>query len=220
MGLRNPKQNKAMKIYYFYNDSFFKMKQNFEDSFKDDFDRQVYKLDKNTNNKAGGGGNVWDFKTNMIVNAIQENDGEIILVSDIDIIFYQPVVDKIQELMKQKDILFQSEWLDRFVNIGFIAIRCCQKTLRFWEIVRNQIFLYKSWDQRVVNELLYDFTFNMENRFEMRWGRLPISFWARSLSGSKLNVPNDIYLHHANGVSSMDGKFEQFDLVKNKLNEK
>jgi len=81
-----------MKLFYFSDDTFLDMKTNFELSFKDEFDKQ-FRLVKNINidrNKPGSGLDIWKFKTEMIIDAIKQNIDDIIIISDIDIIFYNP----------------------------------------------------------------------------------------------------------------------------------
>jgi histidinol phosphatase-like enzyme len=83
-----------MKIYYFSDESFLDMKNQFELSFKDDLDKQ-FKFIQNINidrNNPGSGVDIWKYKTEMIIDAIKENPNDIIIISDIDIFFYKPVI--------------------------------------------------------------------------------------------------------------------------------
>ena len=43
----------------------------------------------------------------MIINAIKENTNEIIIISDIDIIFYKSVIPIILQSMANNDIVFK-----------------------------------------------------------------------------------------------------------------
>jgi hypothetical protein len=115
-----------MKIFYFSDDNFLDMKTNFELSFKEEFDKQ-FKFVKNINidrNKPGSGVDIWKFKTEMILDAIKQNINDIIIISDIDIIFYKPVIPIILENMTNNDICFQKESQNSGLNIGFISIFC------------------------------------------------------------------------------------------------
>jgi len=98
-----------MKIYYFTDDTFLDMKTNFDLSFKDNFDKQ-FKFIQNINvdiNKPGSEVDIWKYKTEMIINAIKENTNEIIIISDIDIIFYKSVIPIILQSMANNDIVFK-----------------------------------------------------------------------------------------------------------------
>ena len=66
----------------------------------------------------------------MIIDAIRQNLNDII-ISDIDIIFYKPVILIILENMINNDICFQKEKENLGINIGFISIYCNEKTLQF-----------------------------------------------------------------------------------------
>ena len=56
----------------------------------------------------------------MIIDAIKENmnTNEIIVISDIDIIFYKPVIPTIKRHMLNHDICFQKEYPRKGINIG------------------------------------------------------------------------------------------------------
>jgi hypothetical protein len=64
-----------MKIYYFSDKNFLDMKTSFEESFKDDFEKQFKFIEKINldKTKPGSGIDIWKYKTEMIINAIKEN---------------------------------------------------------------------------------------------------------------------------------------------------
>ena len=117
-----------MKIYYFSDKNFLDMKKSFEESFKDDFEKQFKFIEKINldKTKPGSGIDIWKYKTEMIINAIKENmnSKETIVISDIDIIFYKSVIPTIKRHMLNHDICFQKEWAKTGVNIGFMAMNC------------------------------------------------------------------------------------------------
>jgi hypothetical protein len=194
-----------MKIFYFSDNSFLEMKQHFESSFKDDFSKQ-YTLLENINidrNKPGSGVDIWKYKTEMIINAIKENVNEIILISDIDIVFYKPVIPTILESMVNKDICFQKEIPHHGINIGFISIHCNATTLHFWNTVYDILCKSNRWDQEIVNDLIYNHNYNI------KWALFPSSIW----NWSQGNLNKDIILHHANCASSKEDKFAQMRFV-------
>ena len=199
-----------MKIFYFCDESFMDMKYEFELSFKDPFEKNFFYLE-NINldrSKPGSGVDIWKFKTEMVINSIKQNMGEIIIVSDIDIIFYKPVMDCVKVSMENHEICFQKEFKYYGLNIGFISILCNENTLEFWEKIHDVVSTTNRWDQEIVN----DFIFN--DKHKIKWNLFPSSIW--NWSQGELN--KDIKLHHANCASSKDEKFEQMKFVFNHIN--
>jgi len=199
-----------MKIYYFSDESFLDMKNKFEYSFKDNFEKKFKYLD-NVNldrNQPGSGIDIWKYKTSMIINAIKENKNDIILVSDIDIIFYRPVEKIIEQCMINTDCCFQKETSTSGINIGFISIRCNESMLYFWNIVNEKVCNTNVWDQEIVNDLIYN------KKEKIRWGLFPSSVW----NWSQGDLNKSIILHHANCVSKKEEKYEQMEYVYNYIN--
>ena len=199
-----------MKIYYFSDESFLDMKDQFELSFKDDLDKQ-FKFIQNINidrNKPGSGVDIWKYKTEMIIDAIKENPNDIIIISDIDIFFYKPVIPIILEKMTNNDICFQKESELSGINIGFISIFCNETTLQFWEKVYTIICNTNRWDQEIVNNLIY-------NNYNIKWDVFPSSIW----NWSQGNFNKDIILHHANCVVSAESKIQQINYIKKLMDE-
>jgi len=196
-----------MKIFYFSDDTFLDMKTNFELSFKDDFDKQFQFVEKiNINrNSPGSGVDIWKFKTEMIIDAIKQNIDDIIIISDIDIVFYKPVIPTILENMIDNDICFQKETPDLGINIGFISIFCNETTLQFWNEVYEILCNSNKWDQQIVNDMIYN------GKYNIKWKLFPSSIW----NWSQGNLNKDIILHHANCASTKEDKFEQFVYVNN-----
>ena len=196
-----------MKIFYFSDDAFLDMKTSFELSFKEEFDKQ-FKLVKNINidrTKPGAGVDIWKIKTEMIIDAIKQNTDDIIIISDIDIIFYKPVIPIILENMINNDICFQKERRDSGINIGFISIVCNQTTLQFWNEVYKILCTSNRWDQEIVNHMIYN------RKYNIKWKLFPSSIW----NWSQGSLNKDIILHHANCVSTKEDKFKQIEYVSN-----
>ena len=199
------RNNDLMKIFYFSDNSFLEMKTQFELSFKDAFNKQ-FKFLENINidrNKPGSGIDIWKYKTEMIIDAIKENLNEIIIISDIDIIFYKPVIPIILENMIDNDICFQKETSTSGINIGFISIYCNETTLQFWNKVYEILCNSTRWDQEIVNYMIYNDNYNI------KWKLFPSSIW----NWTQGSLNKDIILHHANGVSKMEDKFQQMKYV-------
>ena len=155
-----------MKIYFFYNKAFIDVKNYFVNSMKDDFELCPINLDEKF--KIGrwslGGKDdekvaLWLFKTETLIKCIEDNlsENNIIIFSDTDIQFFAPVIPTIEKSMRDKDMCFQREFThsDINVNIGVIAIRCNQNSLQFWKNTLNMIVHTGSWDQIIVNSVLF-----------------------------------------------------------------
>jgi dUTP pyrophosphatase len=201
-----------MKIYYFSDSNFSDMKEKFESSFKDEFDKQHYFL-SNLNidrSKPGCGVDIWKFKTQMIIDNIKENSDEIIIISDIDIIFHKPVIPIILDSMFDNEICFQKENSNHGINIGFICIYCNENTLKFWEKVYEILCNSNRWDQEIVNHLLY------YDKYNIKWNLFPSSIW----NWSQGDLNKDIALHHANCVILKEDKFKQMKYVDEFINGK
>lgn len=200
-----------MKIFYFSDNSFLDMKDHFEKSFKDPFDKQ-FKFLENINvdrNKPGSGIDIWKYKTEMIIDAIKQNLNDIIIISDIDIVFYKPVIPVILESMINLDICFQKERKNSGINIGFISIYCNETTLQFWNKVYEILCNSNKWDQQIVNELIY------KDKFNIKWNLFPSTIW----NWTQGDLKKDIILHHANCVSRKEAKFKQIKYVSDFIKE-
>jgi len=199
-----------MKLFYFCDHSFLDMKDNFEKSFKDKFELNFKYLEKvNLNrNQPGSGIDIWKYKTEMIIEAIKNNYNNVIVISDIDIIFYKPVIPTIEEYMVDKEICFQKEKIHGGINIGFMSILCNDNTLNFWNSVYSILCNSNYWDQQIVNDLIY------KKKYNIKWNLFPHSIWTYS-QGS---FNKEIILHHANCISTKEGKYKQMEIISNYMN--
>lgn len=195
-----------MKLFYFSDASFLDMKVRFEKSMKDDFEKNYVFIRKVNldRSKPGGGIDIWKFRTELILKAIEENLGRIILVSDIDIVFYKPVIPIVMDSMQGKDICFQRETRDDGINVGFISMLCNETTLQFWKQVYLNIRIGDRWEQEVVNTLIYN------EAYPISWGLFPSTVWCWSQG----NPTPELALHHANCVAKKDEKFAQMEYIR------
>ncbi|CAK9096145.1 Sulfate transporter 4.1 [Durusdinium trenchii] len=93
------------------------------------------------------------------------------------------------------DMIFQKEFEDLGVNIGFMAIRNTPASRGFWEYVHSEISRTQALDQRVVNNSLY--SGHAAEEFGLRWDRWPSEIWASSMAFSG-PLPEGLLVHHAN----------------------
>lgn len=193
-----------MKLYTFYNERFLPLKKIFSKSLKDDFEVEYVLFDSQVAKaEAGGGLNVWIYKTKYIIKVIEENYGEKIVFSDIDIQFFKKTESIIQDSLDEFDMVFQGSKNFLRANIGFMAINCNETTLNFWNDVLKRVEEEKVWDEDIVNSLLS----SDEN---LNWGLFPNCIWNLSLS----RTWKSIALHHAMGTSDLKVKVFQMRIVK------
>jgi len=134
-------------------------------------------------------------KTELILNSIKDNFGEVIIWSDLDIQFFDKCSDTIENSIKEKDVVFQSEFGDsREVNVGFMAIRCNQKILEFWQAVLKRVNS-PEWNQPAVNDQSIINDLLRKEPIDIKYGIFPERFWAMSHFAK---TPRNILLHHAN----------------------
>lgn len=215
-GLRLARFEAMMKLYFFYNDAFALLKESFIASIKDPFELKGIDL-KDLELKVFG--NLSQIKLNFVIGAVKDNIGDVIVISDVDILFFNEVIPTIEREMVDKDILFQSEHgsLDycskNAMNIGFMVIRCSSVTYNFWLTVAWLTAAYNMWDQAAVNDL------TRKARFNIRWGFLPDSFWSAS---NRNRLPDFIHIFHFNrgarrGFDSV-GKHNALKAFESKVN--
>jgi len=152
-------------------------------------------------------------KLDMIIEALSDNPGQVILISDIDLQFFNNCADYVLRAMGDKDILFQAESRipSEKVNPGFMAMRCNKKVLSFWEKVNDvDIEQYPQFEMTVINKML------REGASGLRWGFFGHDVWAASQGIGSLN-PFKIILHHANCAGTLEQKSKQLDLIRKRV---
>lgn len=145
-------------------------------------------------------------KVRLIRRSVLENEGELIIWSDVDIVFLRDAVSELERIGGGGgDLWFQRESLRLpDVNTGFMMIRCCRATEEFFSRVETR--LWNSPDlneQAIINSLLLEGD-------PIAWGYLPETFYARTHGWPP---PRDAVLYHANYTKGEDGvgqKIAQF----------
>ncbi|NNF12087.1 MAG: hypothetical protein HKN72_02620 [Gemmatimonadetes bacterium] len=190
-------------------------------TLQDDWDVHIFELDDAPTGEGDYQSESWYFciekKIGILVQAIRDNWGDIILWADIDIQFFRPCTQLVLDHMQGHDLACQM-WHRELgdVNTGFMAIRCNERSLAFFEAARETPFEGRAFaDQDVINDLLDD------GVPPIRWTRFPRQIYQIKLG----RVPGDIALHHACGtpaphvkdgrtVTSIDLKIEQLVSVR------
>lgn len=60
---------------------------------------------------------------------------ELLLISDVDLQFFRPVLPTVRKAMAGKEMCLQREFVGLGVNIGFMALRRCEAVRAFWHKV-------------------------------------------------------------------------------------
>lgn len=148
---------------------------------------EQWKREKTDNGFAFFGGNT--IKTQLVIDKIIEHWGEIILITDADLVFFVTTKGQILHELENVDMLFlreRSENEKRYerassnINIGFVVIRCNSNSLEFWKQVQEETAVNKGWDQEVVNQII------CENRTKLKYKLLPEYY----LNGGSINNEN------------------------------
>jgi len=200
-----------MKLCYMYDDAFIPLRDNFLASIKDDFELISLVLNKpkfssnpNMSDLYGGGIDVWLEKPKYLLRIMDRcKPNEYFIYSDIDIVFFKPIISTIKNILGDKDILFLREIPAGLVpwqggegvpgncNFGFCIIKSCDKTRKFFQDVLSVIETTKLMDQTVVNKILFG-----DPTYDLNWGVLPLEFTTTSFIHNN-QVNNKSLMFHA-----------------------
>lgn len=207
-----------MKLYSIYTDELEELKNIFLTSIKDDWEINIQYQGKSGEGNGDFSSKGWykilQEKLELIVEKIQENWGDTIIWSDVDIQFFAKCNDLIEVAIAGKDIVFQAEWWpQKEVNTGFSVIRCNSKTLALYQLaLESDIENLKLGDQSAINQIL------KENKIDIVWDILPKQFWATShFMFDSSPPPANIVLHHANCTAPIIEEGEKIGSVALKL---
>lgn len=149
-------------------------------------------------------------KMALVRQSISANAGEVIVWSDVDVVFQGNPVALIEAAFARDaglEFLFQRE-AKRLpdVNTGFFALRCDERTAAFFEQLARRLEAEPARnEQAVANDML------VRDGDPIRWDYLPWAFYARTHGWPP---PRDAVLYHANYTKGADGvgqKMAQFE---------
>ncbi len=221
--ISNSTKTEKIKLYAIYTPSHAVLKDNwFLPSIQDDFDLVVEFHDQtcpSANYMHAGWTRTTIKKVELIIRAIEENWGKIFIFSDVDIQFFAPIQNQIEQLMENKDMVIQKNHSNGMLCSGFFACRGNEKTLNLWQdahklMLNNQ----KISDQRALNSCL-----RKNNKYNVAWGYLPNTFFNPGRiwgPGKRLAIPNNIVIHHANWTRGIKNKIAQLRYVRNIVNKR
>jgi hypothetical protein len=166
--------------------------------------------------------------------------GEVVVFSDVDIRFYGKVKSDIESFLLTKDICFMKDHnTDEHGRCGgFFAVKVSEKIRSFFKDVMSKLsshvdssVSFETSEQSTINRLLNE-------RSEISWSYLPPRYYTHGLyvegienfsmedqSGlwwenksweekSRIYVPDDILVHHANWCHGIDNKTHLLGWVK------
>lgn len=186
----------------------------FRPTLSPEFDLQVVRAD------TGGPGDFLapDWSQAMVekgratCESLEQNRGDIIVWSDVDLQFFNLRPADLQELLVQSgcDILFQPEWRDRDeINGGFFVCRCTDAVIAlFAAVFQDMQRLAEPRNQPAINARL------QKRQPQVAWGYLPFNCYAWTHGWPP---PRDLVLHHANGTvgkNSVVRKIAQLEEVR------
>ena len=92
-------------------------------------------------------------KNRRLAGWIRANAGELIFVTDADIIYVRPFLRRLEEELGAADLALADEGPFGGYNIGQMVIRCQEPVAEFFEKVADELSR-GAWDQEAVNRLL------------------------------------------------------------------
>jgi len=157
-------------------------------------------------------------KIELILNAIDQNWGNIFIYADIDIQFFAKTKEHILSAIADKDLVFQRDNPSGVLCAGFFACRANSKTKKLFTKVKDYMIKNKEKsDQRTINILL-----RKKKLVNIAWDYLPVTFFGGGIltgslwsPGKKLRIPTTIVMHHANWTRGVKHKIAQLQYVKN-----
>jgi len=216
-----------MKLCYMYDDAFIPMRDHFLANLKDEFELISLNLAKPHFGKHvpetelyGGGIDVWLEKPNYLLRVMEQCEpDEYFIYSDVDIVFFKPILPTLNKLLGRHDLLFLREIPEGLVpwqggnvpgncNFGFCVIRACERTRQFFLDVINMIEHSKLMDQTVVNKLLYDYSND-----SLTWDVLPIEFTTTPFMDTH-KVDRTSLMFHAICCIQQQDKFNMMEHAK------
>ena len=207
------------------------LKQNFINSVKDTENLNLIEIPITTpqfdedcpeHYKNGGGIDIWKSRVKNIISIIERSqDNEPFIFSDVDIVFYKPILPILNNLIRSKDVLFLRELFDGVyelqggnINFGFNIIRSNQKSHRFFNDVLNQVVKTGTWEQMIINQLLYN-----KNDYDLNWELLPPEFFSTSVGLHHIHKEiKEVVLYHANCAIKKETKFQYMYHIDSVIN--
>lgn len=210
-----------MRLYTFCDSRFARLQRRFLESLCDDYEVICHEF-SNFTSAAGnawfGGRDVWREKTDLILQAIRDNWGQAIVVSDIDVQFFAPTRPLVEHQLSLHDIVFQEdpEGGATDINIGFMAMHCQAGVEELWHRVQQRIKEQELHDQFAVAQLLgCTRQSRSQPEIELNYGIFPRRVWAHGGSARwNISMPSDLCVHHSTWAHGEAAKLRQMARIR------
>jgi hypothetical protein len=220
------------KMYCMYTPKFETMyTQYFLPSLKDDFElvTEVYPQDCETANFHSEG---WEktmlYKLELMIRAIRENlDDQVFFFSDIDIIFFKPILDISLEHLADLDFVVQQGWPRKGLCAGFFVMRGNERTHQLITTAYNLLKEKVCIDDQVAIQKALD---DLPKR-AIAWKYLPAEQYPNGrrllknpkelyTEDSTIELTDAMILFHANCCIGLDNKYHFLQRVQQLFTEK
>lgn len=223
-----------IKLYAIYTPSHeYMMNEFFLPSIKDDYDIILEKHDQQCQSgdfMSTGWLETMIHKVDVVIRGIKENWGKIFIHSDVDIQFFRPTQDLIQNYMADNDFAIQKNDKKGAICAGFFACRGNEKTLALWSEIRARLIdatkdPIKAKNENIHDQSILESLIRKSNPFNIKWTYLPPEFYVTKVvnakywaPGEKLIIPSNIVMHHANWTIGLENKIALLSYVKENVN--
>lgn len=157
------------------------------------------------------------FKLSVIMDLVKKNTNELIMITDVDIIWLKPFVNHVKDFMSHYDIVWSRQTDPHFptnllINSGITIFWANTKLIDF--LIKVQDFVQQ---HNVHNDVAYATEVN--NIIDLHFGLLDRRF-STCLFHARNDVPQDTIAYHATnmpGAIGLDNKYDQLNRVKNQF---
>ena len=202
-----------MKLYTMFTESHKVMYENyFLKSLPDEFDLMPVEMPQECPSgefyKDG-----WDKtcyrKVELYYKACQDNFGDIIAFSDVDVQFFGNIKSILLEELGDFDIACQNDTANYYCS-GFFIFRCNENTLKMF---KSMVDNYVKEDQTTLNNHIHMVKSKFLSKKFFTIGHLLHTVW----KGLDFTLPDGIVMHHSNWVEGIDNKIKLLDIVRKKV---
>lgn len=237
-----------MKLYYICDTEFHDMRNNFINSLKDKDNFTIVDISIDTPRfdtecpehlKNGGGIDIWKLRLSYIIDIIKKSDpNEYFIFSDVDIVFYKPLLPALNKIIKDQDVLFLREFYDDQdkqrtqeyydaneipyktqdgnINFGFNVIKACEQTHKFFSDILESVKETGVWEQALINTVLYS-----QHNYDLQWELLPPEFFSTSVGLHHIHKEiKEVVLYHANCAIKKETKYSYMHHINNVINQR
>jgi Nucleotide-diphospho-sugar transferase len=183
-----------MKLYCVYSQQFVPLHQRFfEPSLRavsPDIQviSDVFQVGGNGDFRSAGFNQALIYKWKRGLEALHDNPNQVILFTDMDMIFHKPLTPAILSVLGDADIAVTPEAPGDIrkcgVNVGVLALRSNSGVRQLVSRILDEMILRGEWDQRAFNILL--------PQSKLRWKLLPLTF-----ANGRIPMTADSVLYHA-----------------------